>query len=214
MDLLITSIQHSFSLAFDTPLCIHGVISLLIHPFLGFISTSWRITSNGMFAGTCIGVILLVMSLEFLRRLMREYDAYVLRQNIKNRREAALALSQESSSCCSEETEKAGASATLRAIGSRRTSNNTLFQRQIIRAVLHMVTFGVAYLVMLLAMYYNVSLQLSIACEKVVLMISCQGYIIFSILIGAFLGAFMFSWDQLDKGCDEGDNSDVTMCCG
>lgn len=102
---------------------------------------------------------------------MREYDAYVLRQNIKNRKEAAKALSQESSSCCSEENErssdKAEASATLRPFVSRggrsRPSNTALLQRRIIKALLHMVMFGVAYLVMFFAMYYNVSLQLSIA---------------------------------------------------
>jgi copper transporter 1 len=43
-----------------------------------FLSSSWKITSNGMFAGSCIGVILLVMFLEFLRRLGKEYDRYIL----------------------------------------------------------------------------------------------------------------------------------------
>lgn len=33
-----------------------------------------------MFAGSCIGVILLVISLEFLRRSAKEYDRYILRQ--------------------------------------------------------------------------------------------------------------------------------------
>lgn len=33
-----------------------------------------------MFAGSCIGVILLVMSLELLRRLGKEYDRYILRE--------------------------------------------------------------------------------------------------------------------------------------
>lgn len=34
-----------------------------------------------MFAGSCIGVLLLVMTLEFLRRLGKEYDRYILRQH-------------------------------------------------------------------------------------------------------------------------------------
>lgn len=33
-----------------------------------------------MFAGSCIGVILLVISLEFFRRLSNEYDRYILQQ--------------------------------------------------------------------------------------------------------------------------------------
>lgn len=53
-----------------------------------------------------------------------------------------------------------------------------LFQ-QMIRATLHMVAFAVAYFVMLLAMYYN-------------------GYIIICIIIGAWLGAFVFSWETVD----------------
>ena len=52
---------------------------------------------------------------------------------------------------------------------------------QLARAAIHMVQFGVAYFVMLLAMYYN-------------------GYIIICILIGAFLGSFIFSWEPLMKG--------------
>lgn len=41
-----------------------------------------------------------------------------------------------------------------------------------------MLQFAVAYFIMLLAMYYN-------------------GYIIISIIIGAFLGAFIFSWEGI-----------------
>src|SRR4051812_39194195 len=44
-----------------------------------FISKSWHVTSAGMFAGSCIGVILLVMALEFLRRSVTEYDRYLAR---------------------------------------------------------------------------------------------------------------------------------------
>ncbi|KAJ5094603.1 hypothetical protein N7456_010464 [Penicillium angulare] len=45
-----------------------------------FISRSWHITSRGMFAGSCIGALLLVIALEALRRLGREYDAFILRR--------------------------------------------------------------------------------------------------------------------------------------
>lgn len=33
-----------------------------------------------MFAGSCIGVVFLVMSLEFLRRCVKEYDRFLLRK--------------------------------------------------------------------------------------------------------------------------------------
>ncbi|PWY79936.1 Ctr copper transporter family protein [Aspergillus eucalypticola CBS 122712] len=43
-----------------------------------FISSSWHITSPSMFAGSCIGVILLVICLELLRRVASEYDAFII----------------------------------------------------------------------------------------------------------------------------------------
>ena len=59
--------------------------------------------------------------------------------------------------------------------------------QQCVRAVLHMLQFGLAYFIMLLAMYYN-------------------GYIIICILLGALIGAFVFSWDLGE--------SDAKGCCG
>lgn len=53
----------------------------------------------------------------------------------------------------------------------------TVFQ-QLIRALLHMLQFAVAYFIMLLAMYYN-------------------GYIIICIFIGAFIGYFVSSWHTI-----------------
>jgi hypothetical protein len=52
------------------------------------------------------------------------------------------------------------------------------FLQQGIRAGLHMIQFGIAYIVMLLAMYYN-------------------GYFIISIFLGAFVGSFVFNWETL-----------------
>lgn len=54
---------------------------------------------------------------------------------------------------------------------------------QVIRALLHMVQFAVAYIIMLLAMYYN-------------------GYIIICIFIGAFLGSLIFSWEPLSRSTE------------
>jgi copper transporter 1 len=61
------------------------------------------------------------------------------------------------------------------------------------RALLHTAQFAVAYLVMLLAMYYN-------------------GYILISIFVGAFLGAFLFGrGGRAGKGTGDGE---ATVCCG
>ncbi|CAG7987068.1 unnamed protein product [Penicillium olsonii] len=105
-----------------------------------FIAKSWHITSKGMFAGSCIGVICLVISLEFLRRLGKEYDRFLLRSH-KQR------LQQPDS----------GASRSLEALCTKDVSQiftPTILQ-QSVRALLHMVQFAIAYFVMLLAMYYN-----------------------------------------------------------
>ena len=53
----------------------------------------------------------------------------------------------------------------------------TLMQ-QVIRAAIHTMQFAVAYIIMLLAMYYN-------------------GYIIVCIFLGVFIGFMIFSWDAL-----------------
>ncbi|KAL9089546.1 MAG: hypothetical protein Q9159_002498 [Coniocarpon cinnabarinum] len=49
---------------------------------------------------------------------------------------------------------------------------------------------------MLLAMYYNGSSRLRYR-KRTSTADRGAGYIIFSIIIGAFLGSFIFSWDQL-----------------
>lgn len=46
-----------------------------------FIASSWHIRTKGMFAGSCIGVILLVMALELVRRGQREYERYISQRN-------------------------------------------------------------------------------------------------------------------------------------
>jgi len=55
-----------------------------------------------------------------------------------------------------------------------------------------MLQFAVAYFIMLLAMYYN-------------------GYIIICIFIGAWIGAFGFSWETIEMN---GPQEETTICCG
>lgn len=63
--------------------------------------------------------------------------------------------------------------------------------QQAVRALIYMVQFGMAYFVMLLAMYYN-------------------GYVIICILVGAFLGHFLFGGDNLIV---TGRQETGTSCC-
>lgn len=155
-----------------------------------FLSSSWHITSAGMFAGSCIGVAALVVVLEFCRRLGKEYDAFIVRQFKRNLSARAATASRIANSDSSEPP-----FATFRA---------TPLQ-QLIRAVLHAVVFGLAYIVMLLAMYYN-------------------GYIIFSIIIGSGIGKFLCDWLVVKIPLSTryaDDNKDIphtidepSVCCG
>ncbi|KAJ9234057.1 hypothetical protein DTO166G5_5334 [Paecilomyces variotii] len=178
-----------------------------------FLSKSWHITSHGMFGGSCIGVICLVLVLELLRRIGREYDAYIVRrttiQRYNHLATTTTTPSSHNASCCgpessSDETNALAKHSTPNAnaniippmppIGKTGPIRPTFFE-QLVRATLHMLQFAVAYFIMLLAMYFN-------------------GYIIICIFIGAFLGAFFFSWEPLGGARGENDATSVTACCG
>lgn len=108
-----------------------------------FIARSWHVTSKGMFAGSCIGVVLLGMCLELLRRSVKEYDRYLIRQH-KAYFLASTTSAVPAASKASGEGSDSGAPACV-AIPAFRPN---VFQ-QAIRAFLHMVQFAVAYFLML-----------------------------------------------------------------
>jgi len=141
-----------------------------------FIARSWHIKSTAMFAGSCIGVLLFVMLLEAVRRAQREYDAYIIRSQTSGSQSSQTNLSRNSSENGKEAT-TSYAPGTVGGYTMALKRRPTLLQ-QAVRAALYMVQFGMAYFVMLLAMYYN-------------------GYLIICILIGAFLGNFVFGYDNL-----------------
>jgi copper transporter 1 len=133
----------------------------------GFISSSWHVTNNGTFAASCIGAAALSIVLEYLRRWCKDYDALILRQlSVVN------------------------ASNDIKHVKRRAT-----FVQQLVRAVMHAVTLGVAYLLMLIVMSYN-------------------GYLIISIFIGAGIGKFLGDWLELTPGNAPQSDECATMCCG
>lgn len=195
----------------------------------GFLAKSWRIRSQGMFAGSCIGTICLVLCLEFLRRLGREYDAFILRrarlrrmylsgsiptasgpvksndknyQSINTVEENAPEITTCQCSVTdndlivpapvsSEESSTQKQIRPIDTVADEQSKNKYVAARlamlepyrpspleQMVRALLHMCQFAVAYIIMLLAMYYN-------------------GYIIICIFLGAFLGSLIFSWEPV-----------------
>lgn len=167
-----------------------------------FISSTWHVKSKGGFAGTCIGVIALGMAVELVRRFQREYDRYIYAQHLK-RAEAAAATHANVSP---EGTIAKGASPGVGAgaagfnssfmgkffaTASTPASFTPSFLQQAVRALFYMLQFAGAYFIMLLAMYYN-------------------GYVIICIMIGAYLGNFLFGSDSFQ---DSSIKTQKTCCC-
>lgn len=125
-----------------------------------FLSSSWHVTSRGMFAGSCIGALLLVMLLELLRRMVKEYDALLVRKHSTNNSSssggsgtyvgAAAGRAQQQPGSESGESKDHGVDVQpVGAVPSGRF-RPTVFE-QAVRALLHMCQFAVAYFVMLYA---------------------------------------------------------------
>ncbi|KAI1474060.1 hypothetical protein K445DRAFT_19279 [Daldinia sp. EC12] len=158
-----------------------------------FLAESWRIENEGTFAASCIGVFILVVCLEFLRRVGKEYDSFILRQ-FQQHLAAEARASKSESSCCSDTPAPGPQVVTFRA---------TPLQ-QLIRSIIHAFAFGAAYIIMLIAMSFN-------------------GYIIISIIIGAGVGKFLCDWmiakvvigneSQPDKGASSS-LDEPSVCCG
>ncbi|RPA80863.1 Ctr-domain-containing protein [Ascobolus immersus RN42] len=151
-----------------------------------FISRTWHNKTTAMFAGSCIGVVIICIILEFVRRVQREYDRAIVRQWTEKQ---ACSLSQSASEEGAANL-KTGTLVLGKSLATPLTFRPT-FMQQFIRALLYVVQFWAAYLIMLLAMYYN-------------------GYIIICILIGVFLGHFIFGYDNITIG---GKQETGTSCC-
>ena len=153
-----------------------------------FLARSWHVTSAGEFAVSCIGVVLLVISLEMVRRVQREYDGY-LRLLIANRKPACTNCDNGVGAAAAKTTTTASSGSSsdgvndhklghgtavsttpVLATGSGHVSKMAYFRsrkflgpaatrvnlyQHAIRSFFYMVQFAVAYIVMLLAMYFN-----------------------------------------------------------
>jgi copper transporter 1 len=113
------------------------------------ISSQWRITSNAQFAGSCIGIILMAMSLQLLRRLTKEYDARILRDHQRKMENCKPQESKES-----DLTRRSGSSFSVKMNQLMHSGHDPGRFRpnpiqQLVRALLHMSQFMVAYFIML-----------------------------------------------------------------
>ncbi|KAK3994309.1 Ctr copper transporter family-domain-containing protein [Cladorrhinum sp. PSN332] len=173
-----------------------------------FIASSWKITSDSMFAGSCIGVLLLTVCLEALRRAVKEWDRFLVRKHLESLK-AAAGSGRPVVHASDDDSEKGptkggdvpavaapphGAGACAVAAAASRGYRPAIWE-QAVRALLHLLQFAVAYFIMLLAMYYN-------------------GYIIICIFLGAYIGAFIFHWESLGVGQATSATEEATVCCG
>lgn len=149
----------------------------------GFVFSAWHITSGGMFAACCIGVLCLAVSFEALGRVGQKYDKYILRQfqyapipssDLEEYFDGRISLKDDEKNIDVQLDGKP-----LRRIPSPGLYLNTgghfrpNLVQQVIRAGIYMIRFGVAYFIMLLAMNLN-------------------GYFILVILMGTYMGSFFF----------------------
>lgn len=108
-----------------------------------FLSDKWHITSQGMFAGSCIGVFLLGMMLELLRRSIKEYDRFLIKQHVAKFRSASRSTGNGEGSVSSKDAVNSSAACTP--IPALRPT----VAQQAIRAFLHLLTFVCGYILML-----------------------------------------------------------------
>lgn len=106
-----------------------------------FLAASWHITNGDMFAATCIGVVLLVILVEFTRRRGREYGETLLRR---------FSRQAEASRACLFTTDNNVAATSSTAIIFRAAP-----LQQTIRAILYAAAVAGAYILMLIAMSFN-----------------------------------------------------------
>jgi copper transporter 1 len=110
------------------------------------------------------------MSLEFLRRMGKEYDLYLIRQH--QLAQPAYVGDQAKGLIPSRRSDEVPLTNTIR------PPFRPKMKQQAARATFYMLQFAVVYFVLLLAMYYN-------------------GFILLSICIGAWFGSFVFDWESV-----------------
>ncbi|CED82663.1 Copper transporter [Phaffia rhodozyma] len=135
-----------------------------------FLSRSWHVNTKAQFAGSVIGVFLLTLAIEAVRRLGREYDRRLI-------------LSAEIGSAASDSKPACSNLKTSTLDGASDISNYNFtpsWGQHILRSMIYSSQFTASFLVMLLGMYFN-------------------GYILFAIFLGHTFGYCAFGRDTCAK---------------
>ncbi|CDS81968.1 related to CTR3-high-affinity copper transporter of the plasma membrane [Sporisorium scitamineum] len=165
------------------------------------LTSSWHIKTQAQFAGTCIGVFLIVFLIETVRRWSREFDRWILERAMVQRRETRRRTQHLKAEMASRLAESEPAQDRL-TLSQRLEHLDSIFfgipasksscrqaaldsmrfrpkmWQQLLRSLLYGVQFTGAYLIMLIAMTFN-------------------GYIIIAIVLGGIFGHFFSTWDTL-----------------
>ncbi|KAH7336325.1 Ctr copper transporter family-domain-containing protein [Rhexocercosporidium sp. MPI-PUGE-AT-0058] len=149
-----------------------------------FLSSIFHIRSSFTFFIACLGAFLLVISLEFLRRFQREFDRHLRKRN-EFLQAKAYVLPEE----IEEKLLDKGTDAE-----KPRQKGLVVMLEQLLRGMIHVVQFSVSYCIMLLFMYSN-------------------GYIIISILVGALVGFALFTRDTLYSSRDTKTYDEMEKTC-
>lgn len=188
---------------------------------IGFLSSSWHIRSHGMFAGSCIGTILLVLCLEFLRRMGREYDAFILRRArlrqmysmtpAKQAQKKGTASNPNNRDCpcdCPQNDDPITTDPGMQSSNAKLVGSNdvTSVAAEGVKSVDGDVPghrnsdtlppYRPSLVEQVIRALFHM-VQFAVAYFIMLLAMYYNGYIIICIFIGAFLGALIFSWEPL-----------------
>lgn len=156
-----------------------------------FLARSWHVHTKGQFAGTCIGVFLIVVAAQWLHRISYEYDYAIV-----HRARVAVMGNDLGSPDDSDSLGKGAPEHTHAIQGSpnpyaHALSHTWLWRllpgvrptpiEHVVRTALFTIQWALAYLIMLFFMYYN-------------------GYVIISCILGAFFGKLIFSYTETMAG--------------
>ncbi|KAK8034874.1 copper transporter-like protein [Apiospora rasikravindrae] len=185
-----------------------------------FLSEQWQIKSDGGFAGLCIGVILLVIFLEFLRRLAKFYDNHIYRAHQLRAVGLAVGRSGRASSAAEEgqaghppgtgrasgpaasssgaRSQDAGAEERPSSLVPRQSGGVTSQAQPLLAGASR--PFALAFLPSVKQQAIRAlihTMQFAVGYWIMLMAMYYNGYIIICIIIGAFLGFFLLRWERI-----------------
>ncbi|WVQ84102.1 hypothetical protein IAT38_006247 [Cryptococcus sp. DSM 104549] len=140
-----------------------------------FLSSSWHIRSQAMFGGTCFGILLLCVLVEFLRRAGRDLDRWLVKRAQQGGAGGGVLVGGLGKDGEGEET--------VRTVVRPAGQYVPPWPHHLLRSLVYGSQFTLAFLIMLIGMYFNV-------------------IILICIFLGQTIGYFLFARDTCQGGVD------------